>query len=197
MLHKINTNIDVCLTDGSQARIINTDRKNTKHSIIALCGDKETIEEFDVFGTNKNLNGCTLINKAVYTGLKNGMVYNPGYQPEDFDAQRPVLLRNGRMAVTSYSRWDAVGGVSEIILYWPVEEKIKLELTVNEAKALNAILRRVGGSPDVSARKYMDELLSKLYRGMKHIPFDSEFADTANGRIMFNDFPRMMGSKSV
>lgn len=59
-----------------------------------------------------------------------------------------------------------------------------LLLTEDEVKALCTVCRRVGGSPEASARGLIDSVHAKLYEG-EYL----EYEELLTGHLKFKDFP--------
>lgn len=68
-------------------------------------------------------------------------------------------------------------------------DEVILILSQEEAATLYRALRRVGGDPEKSARKYVDSMISALEEiGFPHSISVPELMETVDGHIMFGDF---------
>lgn len=163
---KINPNLPVCLSDGTPARIICTDRPNADGwNLVVMYGSCSMISTAKLDG---RMDGHIreLMNQFVYDGLQNGMELNPGNSeaPDDYDSSRPPTLASGVVADGYHlGRWTLTNSKDDIVLYWPKPKTYTLELTREEAEVLSAVCTRIGGDPK-GRRRHMENIAAKLPR---------------------------------
>lgn len=143
----LNLNLPVCLSDGTKARLICSDRVYNEYPILALSADTSGLELLWAFRTDGTAEGgdLTLMNQFVYDGLAKGMKLNPntGTQPDDFDRTREVITYDGLPEGDGTFWWHCGGGASDVVLYWPKPKTFTVELTAAEVVALEHIREAV------------------------------------------------------
>lgn len=159
-------NLPVCLEDGRPAEIVHRNYNSEFYCGCTLLvvyetedGENSCLRCDPETGTSAGIKP-NLINQALFDGMKP----NPGYRPDDWDRNRPVILANGHEYSTDHGSWTLTDTLSDIAFYWPKSgpETITMDLTPEELVTIKLALGRIAGSSAHSIRKYVDRVYNRI-----------------------------------